>query len=108
MTATLEAGRSSICLVIVFMLDVYVVMLGDVLYLPPYWWHHVESLTESVGLNFWIEMSKDASQVVTLSPTQLVAIRRNVEKFIGTVIPPQQLGSFLQELVEGRFDLDHA
>eukprot|EP01102_Stenamoeba_stenopodia_P001019 TRINITY_DN10916_c0_g1_i1.p1 TRINITY_DN10916_c0_g1~~TRINITY_DN10916_c0_g1_i1.p1 ORF type:complete len:532 (-),score=120.86 TRINITY_DN10916_c0_g1_i1:218-1813(-) len=81
---------------------------GDVLYLPPYWWHHVESLTESVGLNFWIEMSKENSQAVTLSPSQLVAIRRNVEKFIGTVIPPQQLGSFLQELVEGRFDLDCA
>jgi len=51
-------------------------------------------------------MSKESSHVVTLSATQLVAIRRNVEKFIGTVIPPQQLGTFLQELVEGRFDVD--
>jgi hypothetical protein len=26
---------------------------GDLLYLPPFWWHHVRSLDVSISLNFW-------------------------------------------------------
>jgi ribosomal protein L16 Arg81 hydroxylase len=26
---------------------------GDVLYVPPYWFHHVESLTASISLSTW-------------------------------------------------------
>jgi hypothetical protein len=26
---------------------------GDLLYLPPYWGHHVETLAKSISINFW-------------------------------------------------------
>lgn len=28
---------------------------GDVLYIPPKWWHHVRSLTASLSVSFWWE-----------------------------------------------------
>lgn len=37
---------------------------GDVLYLPPYWFHHVRALTDAMSLNIWTDslaaMRKDA------------------------------------------------
>ncbi|OKH43165.1 hypothetical protein NIES2101_31185 [Calothrix sp. HK-06] len=26
---------------------------GDILYLPPFWWHHVTSVSENISLTFW-------------------------------------------------------
>jgi len=31
---------------------------GDVLFLPPYWWHGVKSSTMSISLNFWWNISR--------------------------------------------------
>eukprot|EP01100_Stratorugosa_tubuloviscum_P010122 TRINITY_DN430_c0_g1_i1.p1 TRINITY_DN430_c0_g1~~TRINITY_DN430_c0_g1_i1.p1 ORF type:complete len:483 (+),score=204.91 TRINITY_DN430_c0_g1_i1:901-2349(+) len=78
---------------------------GDVLYLPPYWWHHVESCTETLGINFWFEMkpSSAADLVLPLSIQQMVAVRRNVEKFVGTLVPSPQLGNFFEELARSRY-----
>eukprot|EP00040_Diaphanoeca_grandis_P000749 m.16358 g.16358 ORF g.16358 m.16358 type:complete len:498 (+) comp11005_c0_seq1:287-1780(+) len=36
---------------------------GDLLYVPPYWWHHVETLAPSVSLNVW----SDAPSYITLN-----------------------------------------
>lgn len=33
---------------------------GDVLYLPPRWWHYVESLTASAAISFWFTLPADA------------------------------------------------
>jgi hypoxia-inducible factor 1-alpha inhibitor (HIF hydroxylase) len=30
---------------------------GDVLYIPPYWWHHVESLTASISVSQWSKLN---------------------------------------------------
>ena len=30
---------------------------GDVLYIPPFWWHEVETLADSVSVNVWSESS---------------------------------------------------
>lgn len=37
---------------------------GDVLYIPPYWWHHTLALSPSVGVNFW-SFTDDNEQVDT-------------------------------------------
>ncbi|MGT0250543.1 cupin-like domain-containing protein [Burkholderia pyrrocinia] len=31
----------------------FVLEAGDVLYLPPGWWHYVESLSDSINVNYW-------------------------------------------------------
>lgn len=38
----------------------YVVELepGDILFVPHHWWHYVESLTDSISINTWVEMKK--------------------------------------------------
>lgn len=39
---------------------------GDVLYIPIYWWHHVESLMRggyTVSVNFWYKVSHNVSIV---------------------------------------------
>jgi len=33
-----------------------------------------------------------------------MALRRNVEKFVGAATGPKNVGTFLSKLVEGRFD----
>ena len=29
---------------------------GDVLYVPHNWWHYVESLTNSISINSWVDL----------------------------------------------------
>lgn len=29
---------------------------GDVLYVPRHWWHYVESLSDSISINTWVEL----------------------------------------------------
>eukprot|EP01095_Lingulamoeba_sp_RSL-Kostka_P011121 TRINITY_DN4156_c1_g3_i1.p1 TRINITY_DN4156_c1_g3~~TRINITY_DN4156_c1_g3_i1.p1 ORF type:complete len:618 (+),score=238.60 TRINITY_DN4156_c1_g3_i1:63-1916(+) len=79
---------------------------GDVLYIPPYWWHHVENLTDGIGINFWFKMGQtDPSQLkFPLSDRQIVAIRRNTESFLGAVMPFQDIGSFLMDLGCNRYN----
>src|ERR1700677_4070761 len=31
----------------------FTVVPGDVLFIPPFWWHHVRSLEVSISVNFW-------------------------------------------------------
>jgi hypoxia-inducible factor 1-alpha inhibitor (HIF hydroxylase) len=78
---------------------------GDLLYLPPFWWHHVECRQDSISVNFWFEMAKaDPSMLkYPLSAQQVLAIRRNVERIIGQVIPHREIGTFCTEMVAGRY-----
>lgn len=57
---------------------------GELLYIPQYWWHHVENLEdECVSLNFWFKDQGGAQKVsLPLSPAQHLAMRRNIEKLI--------------------------
>jgi len=78
---------------------------GDVLYIPPYFWHHVSSLTETISLNFWFNPSPNPPDpTFPLSESQIVAIRRNIEKMLGVAIGPGLIPQFLKELHEGRYD----
>eukprot|EP01121_Diplochlamys_sp_Union-15-3_P000772 TRINITY_DN10645_c0_g1_i1.p1 TRINITY_DN10645_c0_g1~~TRINITY_DN10645_c0_g1_i1.p1 ORF type:complete len:174 (+),score=30.53 TRINITY_DN10645_c0_g1_i1:68-589(+) len=79
---------------------------SDVLYIPPYWFHHVLSVDASVSVNFWFIINNNPSEAVTfpLSPSQKMAVRRNVEKLISQALGPKEVGDFLKELAEKRFD----
>jgi len=80
---------------------------GDVLFLPPYWFHHVIAVDFSTSVNFWYVMNNDSKENVTLplkKQSQIMAFRRNVEKFIGDAIGHGNVGQFLEEMYSGRFD----
>lgn len=79
---------------------------GDVLYLPPYWWHHVISIDQTVSVNFWFEMKQTQATALKfpLSDSHKVAARRNIEKLVGEIIPSKEIGEFLHEIADGRFD----
>ena len=59
---------------------------GELLYIPQYWWHHIENLSsECVSLNFWFkDQSKPQKVVLPLSGHQHLAMRRNIEKMIAS------------------------
>jgi hypothetical protein len=69
---------------------------GEVLYLPQYWWHHIENLDEAcVSLNFWFkDCAKPEKVVLPLSASQHLAMRRNIEKLVA-----QKLGATKAQLV---------
>lgn len=79
---------------------------GDVLYLPQFWWHHVENLDdECVSTNFWYVDSDIREDVATLplGEVQNVAMRRNVERLIGSSLgSSQRAHAVLRELGEGK------
>lgn len=59
---------------------------GEILYIPQYWWHHLENFTDGcVSLNFWFkDTAKPQKVLLPLSPTQHLAMRRNIEKLVAT------------------------
>ncbi len=58
---------------------------GDIMYLPAYWFHYVESpLDETISLNFWFRSVSPQNPVLPLTdPMTRVSLRRNIEKMIG-------------------------
>lgn len=67
---------------------------GEILYIPQYWWHHIENLTdECVSLNFWFkDQAKPQKVVLPLSSSQHLAMRRNIEKLVSSKLgctPPR-------------------
>eukprot|EP01041_Mallomonas_annulata_P007640 gene7640-15640_t len=61
---------------------------GDVLYIPQYWWHQMEALTQNVSLSWWFKdngASKNLSMPLdlsTLTDSTMIAIRRNIERIL--------------------------
>ncbi|XP_014677092.1 PREDICTED: hypoxia-inducible factor 1-alpha inhibitor-like [Priapulus caudatus] len=82
---------------------------GDVLYIPMYWWHHVESLVDSevtVSVNFWYKGGTVDKIEYPLSIQQKVAIMRNIEKMLLEALhDPDQMAPLLCDIVKGRYDL---
>ena len=67
---------------------------GEILYIPQYWWHHIENLTdECVSLNFWFkDQAKPQKVVLPLSSSQHLAMRRNIERLVSSKLgctPPR-------------------
>ncbi|KAK7862279.1 hypothetical protein R5R35_006647 [Gryllus longicercus] len=80
---------------------------GDVLYIPIYWWHHIESIMRggyTISINFWYKAGPTGQIVYPLQGHQKVAIMRNVEKMLVEALQdPQELGPLLRALVLGRY-----
>lgn len=101
---------------------------GDVLYIPIYWWHHVESLMRggtTLSINFWYKVIRNKKKSwflkktfffqgtptgtisYPLKPHQKVAIIRNVEKMLNDALAdPREVGPLLRALVLGRYTDD--
>uniref|UniRef100_A0A1B6C8Y2 Hypoxia-inducible factor 1-alpha inhibitor n=1 Tax=Clastoptera arizonana TaxID=38151 RepID=A0A1B6C8Y2_9HEMI len=80
---------------------------GDVLYIPIYWWHQVESLMRggySVSINFWYKDGPTGQITYPLKGHQKVAIMRNIEKMLAEALhDPKEVGPLLRTLVLGRY-----
>ncbi|XP_076041763.1 hypoxia-inducible factor 1-alpha inhibitor-like [Oratosquilla oratoria] len=79
----------------------------DVLYIPMYWWHHIESLPElghTISVNFWYKGGPTEKIDYPLAPRQKLAVLRNVEKMLLDALKdPAELGHLLRALVIGRY-----
>merc|ERR1712226_507937 len=64
---------------------------GDALYIPPYWWHHVQSLTaETTSMAVWFfeKFPLSSSVMYGVGETgQEVILMRDIEEFIGKHFP---------------------
>ncbi|XP_067672862.1 hypoxia-inducible factor 1-alpha inhibitor-like [Haliotis asinina] len=80
---------------------------GDVLYLPVYWWHQVESVPNrgvTVSVNFWYKSGPTEKVVYPLKPQQKVAMMRNIEKMITDALnDANEVPPFLRTMVLGRY-----
>ncbi|XP_070981087.1 hypoxia-inducible factor 1-alpha inhibitor-like isoform X1 [Oncorhynchus clarkii lewisi] len=63
---------------------------GDVLYIPMYWWHHIESLLSggvTITVNFWYKGAPTPKRIENpLRAHQKVAVMRNIEKMLGEAL----------------------
>lgn len=81
---------------------------GDVLYIPIYWWHHIESLMRggyTVTINFWYKGGSNGNSIIyPLKAHQKVAVMRNIEKMLLDVLQdPKEIPPLLRAMVLGRF-----
>ena len=66
---------------------------GEVLYIPAYWWHQIESLTDNVSMTWWFKCAaadqaeKDSETGrIRLREHDKAALRRNVERLLGQLV----------------------
>ncbi|KAK3579440.1 hypothetical protein CHS0354_028240 [Potamilus streckersoni] len=80
---------------------------GDVLYLPMYWWHQVESVPGHgtvISVNFWYKAGPTEKVQYPLKAHQRVAMTRNIEKMIIQALnDPTEVAPFMQAMVLGRY-----
>ncbi|XP_041364031.1 hypoxia-inducible factor 1-alpha inhibitor-like [Gigantopelta aegis] len=80
---------------------------GDVLFLPTYWWHQVESLPglgNTLSVNFWYKAGPVEKIVYPLTSQQKVSMMRNIEKMITDALNnTAEVAPFFQNLVVGRY-----
>lgn len=87
---------------------------GEVLYVPQYWWHQMEALTDNTSLSWWYKDTTKASRAVTVdgegkhkvdeAVVNLVAVRRNVENLIASSLSPKAAHWFFLAVAAGMVD----
>jgi len=85
-----------------------------VLYVPQYWWHQMEALTNNTSLSWWYKDTTRTSKAVTVDETgktvidtsviNLLAVRRNVENLITSSLPDSHY--FFLALASGVLDFE--
>ncbi|XP_071953942.1 hypoxia-inducible factor 1-alpha inhibitor-like isoform X2 [Antedon mediterranea] len=81
---------------------------GEVLYIPMYWWHHIESamgLGPTISVNFWYKAAGQPKVIeYPLSTVQKVSIMRNIEKMLAEALKDStEIGPLLHMIVDGRY-----
>jgi len=80
---------------------------GDVLYIPNYWWHHVESESHAqptISLTFWYKSAPTGNIEYPLKSYQKVAMMRNIEKMICEALNNnEEVDPLMQNMVLGRY-----
>ena len=73
---------------------------GDVLYIPQYWWHHIENLSHAcVSLNFWYKDTARPQKItLPLTVSQHLAMRRNIEKFVASEVGARRAHAVMPRL----------
>ncbi|XP_072050886.1 hypoxia-inducible factor 1-alpha inhibitor-like [Amphiura filiformis] len=85
---------------------------GEVLYIPMYWWHHIESNPngkETTSVTFWYKTGTLPKQIpYPLSSQQKVSIMRNIEKMLSECLRnPEEIGPLLHMMTDGRYYNTH-
>eukprot|EP00118_Oscarella_pearsei_P003786 m.15755 g.15755 ORF g.15755 m.15755 type:complete len:116 (+) comp26530_c0_seq1:144-491(+) len=90
---------------------------GEVLYIPAYWWHYIESERDSmtVSLNFWFfpawqgkDEDDDDSKDLVPEAVDQVLVRREIESMIAETFHPSKVKDVLKEMLDRRFDFIQA
>ena len=83
---------------------------GDVLYIPMYWWHHVESASDvTISVTFWHKTSPVGKVEFPLKWHHKLTIMRNVEKMVSEAIgDTDEVIQFMQMMVNGRYREDYS
>lgn len=61
---------------------------GEVLYIPQYWWHQMESLTDNVSMSWWYKdqskgkRNQSSSGAIDLSQVVALSVARNLERLL--------------------------
>jgi len=73
---------------------------GELLFIPSYWFHHMLAVTENVSVNFWFKAYNPPANEITfpLKSSQWVALTRNFEKFLGTIVGDRNIDDALIQL----------
>lgn len=63
-------------------------MPGEILYIPQYWFHQMEGLTENISMSWWFKDSVKGIDPnnIDFNKVSFVAIRRNVEKLVSSML----------------------
>ena len=86
---------------------------GDILYVPQYWWHQMEALTQNVSIAWWFKCSNNKENVSGILdrsaplPTEIkIALRRNIERIVGDAAGGgRQAHNFFLAIAGGRLQL---
>ncbi|XP_065826550.1 hypoxia-inducible factor 1-alpha inhibitor-like [Oscarella lobularis] len=81
---------------------------GDVLYIPMYWWHQIQSLADgehTTSVTFWYRAGPSPKEIKwPLSVEQKVAVTRNIEKMLHEALKdPNEVRHVLRMIVDGRY-----
>jgi len=85
---------------------------GEVLFVPQYWWHQMESLEDNTSMSWWfrdtskasraVSVGEDGETVVDMELVNMVAVRRNVENLISSFLSSgREVHLFLLALAAG-------